>query len=84
MGDMSEDYAAWGSEKKRRKILRRQANIGFLETKKIPWMWVDEGGDHIRIRGRVDYYLGSTYWYDRETGRSGYSMLSRLSIEGCL
>mgnify|MGYP003603016810 CR=1 FL=1 len=58
--------------------MRRKFNFAFLEAKGIPWVWVDKECDHILMLGVIDYYPGSTFWYDRTTKQKGWNMLYKL------
>jgi hypothetical protein len=55
--------------------------LKFLQDSGIEWRWIDASGDHLLIEGRIDYYPGSTFWQDRQTGRHGHAMLKKLEEE---
>lgn len=58
---------------------RYEKNLKWLEESDIEWKWVDTVCDHVLLEGKIDYYLGKTYWFNRRTKEKGYDMLKALS-----
>lgn len=78
MSDVKEDALALRAYRKEQREKRRDKNIDYLAESGIEWDWVDKACDHILINGHIDYYLAKTYWYNRRTKKSGYTMLYKL------
>lgn len=78
MGDVGDAFRANREFVKELKRQRAVENASYLEEHGTEWEWVDKGCDHILIDGHLDYYLGKTYYFDRDTKKSGYAMLRKL------
>lgn len=78
----AEEYAANREASKARRAANREASAAILRAHDVGFR-ESNGGAHLIVRGRFDFWPGTGKWRDRETraeGRGVFPLLRALGV----